>query len=205
MKLVARQRDEELRREYREEVLMYETSMLVFIDETGTDRRNTLRKYGYSLRGKVPQSTKLLVRGERISVIGIMTIHGVIDYQVVHGTSDGDQFLNFIENYLLPCLMPFDGKNPNSVVILDNCAIHHVAQVTELINEVGALVHYLPPYSPDYNPIEWCFSKVKSITASLEQEMEAIGDIELITRTAFATVTDEDCQGWINDCGIYNS
>ena len=100
----------------------------------------------------------MLVRGERLSVIGIMTINGILDFHVVHGTSDGDSFL---ENYLLPCLMPFNGTNPNSIVILDNCAIHHIEPVTNLINSVGAMIHYLPPYSPDYNPIEWCFSKVK--------------------------------------------
>ena len=67
------------------------------------------------------------------------------------------------------------------VVILDNCAIHHVAPVTQLlINEVGAIVHYLPPYSP----IEWCFSKVKE---GIDEEMEATEDIELIARSAFAT------------------
>ena len=67
------------------------------------------------------------------------------------------------------------------------------------------MVHYLPPYSPDYNPIEWCFSKVKRVISTLEQEMEATEDIELIARTAFASVTPEDCQNWISDCGIYNT
>ena len=66
------------------------------------------------------------------------------------------------------------------------------------------MVHYLPPYSPDYNPIEWCFSKVKGVIPSLEKEMELTEDIELIARLAFATVTKEDCQNWIADCGIYN-
>ena len=67
------------------------------------------------------------------------------------------------------------------------------------------MVHYLPPYSPDYNPIEWCFSKVKSDISSLEQLSELTEDIELIAHTAFATVTAEDCQNWIDDCGVYNS
>ena len=100
--------------------------------------------------------------------------------------------------------MPFNGKNPNSIVILDNCSIHHVAPVTELIRSVGAMVHYLPPYSPDYNPIEWCFSKVKHAISSMEQVNELTGDIELIARMAFATVTPEDSQNWITNCEIYN-
>lgn len=64
--------------------------------------------------------------------------------------------------------MPFNGTNPNSTVIMDNCSIHHVEEVTKLINEVGAIVHYLPPYSPDFNPIEWCFSKVKKVAMDVQ-------------------------------------
>ncbi len=55
--------------------------------------------------------------------------------------------------------MPFDGNNPHSVVILDNCSIHHVEGITEMMQEVGALVQFLHPYSPNYNPIEEAFQK----------------------------------------------
>ena len=98
--------------------------MLVFVDETRTDGRDSLRRYGYSLRGKTPRSCKVLVRGERISVIGIMTSTGIPDLHVVRGGVDGDEFLNFLEKHLLP--FPFNGTNENSVVIMDNCSIHHV-------------------------------------------------------------------------------
>ena len=134
--------------------------------------------------GKVPQSYRLLVRGERISVISLMTVNGILDLKVVHSTANGDVFLEFVEKDLLPCLMPYNGSNPKSIVILDNCSIHHVA---DLINSVASMVHYLPPYSPDYNPIEWCFSKVKGVIPSLEKEMQLANDIELIIRMAFAT------------------
>ena len=204
MKIIAKQRDEEIRSTFRSDVSLYKAHMLVFIDEAGSDRRDSLRRYGYNLRGQTPRSFKMLVRGERLSVIGIMTINGILDFHVVNGTSDGDSFLEFVENYLLPCLMPFNGTNPNSIVILDNCAIHHIEPVTNLINSVGAMIHYLPPYSPDYNPIEWCFSKVKRAISSMELEMQITEDIELIVRTAFATVTGDNCESWIKDCGIYN-
>lgn len=68
----------------------------------------------------VPKSYRMLVRGERISIIGIMTTNGILDIYIVHESADGDVFINFIEMCLLPHLMPFDGKNPNSIVILDN-------------------------------------------------------------------------------------
>ena len=58
-------------------------------------------------------------------------------------------------------LPPFDGLNPRSVVIMDNATIHYTPSTVNLFEEVGALVHYLPPYSPDMNPIEEAFSKIK--------------------------------------------
>ena len=67
---------------------------------------------------------------------------------------------DFIQKYL-PHLLPFDGINCHSVVVLDNCSIHHIPEVAAMIEEVGAIVHYLPPYSPNFNPIEEAFSKVK--------------------------------------------
>lgn len=68
--------------------------------------------------------------------------------------------------YLLPHLMPFDGKNLHFVVVLDNSSIHHIMEVTITLQEVGVLVHYLPLYSPDLKHIEEAFSKVKSVVMS---------------------------------------
>lgn len=133
MNFSRQKRDEQLWRVYRNDVTLYEPHMLVFIDETGFDCRNSLRRYGYSFRGKTPQSCHLLVRGEQISVIGIMTVKGILDLKIVRCTANGDVFLEFVEENLLPCLMPFNGSNPNSIVILDNCTIHHVAPVTDLL------------------------------------------------------------------------
>ena len=135
--------------------------MFVFIDETGTDRRNTFRKYAYSMRGKPPRNHTLLVRGERISAIAGISVHGLLDVMTIKGTSDGEIFYNYVQKYLLPHLMPFNGVNPHSVVVLDNCSIHHSPYIYETFHDVGVLVHYLPPYLPDLNPIEETFSKVK--------------------------------------------
>ena len=64
--------------------------------------------------------------------------------------------------------MPFDGTNPHSVVVLDNCSIHHCADVEATLRDIGVLVHYLPPYSPDLNPIEEAFSEVKTKLKRIE-------------------------------------
>lgn len=83
MKMIA---DGALRSSFRSDTSLYKHHMLVFIDETGTDRRDSLRKYGYSLRGSTPKSCKMLIRGERISIIAIMTVSGILDMHIVHGT-----------------------------------------------------------------------------------------------------------------------
>ena len=103
-----------------------------------------------------------------MSAIAIMSLSGMIDVSISTGTTNGDEFYTFVEKVLLPNLQPFNGINPHSVVIMDNCSIHHVPETVSMIEEVGAMVHFLPPYSPDLNPIEEAFSKVKSEIKNLE-------------------------------------
>lgn len=135
------------------DVSLLTSDMLVFVDETGADNRNLVRKYGYSRHGKPLRVHKLLVRGERISAIACLSAAGLLDVKTIKGTTDGDIFYSFIQTHLLPHLMPFNGTNPHSVVILDNCTVHHVPEVIKSIEDSGALLIFLPPYSPDFNPI----------------------------------------------------
>ena len=72
--------------------------------------------------------------------------------------------------------MPFGGKNPHSIVEMDNASIHHnIDGISEVITAAGALLNFLPPYSPDYNPIEEAFSKVKTHIRTCDQELELSG------------------------------
>ena len=192
MQLIALQRDQCLRHDYVRDVSLYQSNFKVFVDETGCDRRDMHRKYGYGLRGKRVKSQQLLVRGERISVIAAITVNGVLCLEVVHGTVTGDIYVDFTQKKLLPCLMNFDGTNDNSVVVMDNCSVHHVQGVASSIKDIGALLHYLPPYSPDFNPIDLLFSKVKSSLKTLEQ-YSAIQDIKTLVLLSFSTITASDC------------
>jgi len=135
-------------------VSIYNPEMLVFLDETGADRRNTLWHYSYSMRGKPTVSHQILIRGDHLPDIAFMSVNGLLDVKVVRGVTNGDNFYSFVEKHLLPCLLPFDGINRYSVVIMDKCSIHHLSSVVKMIEEVGAIVHFLPPYSPDLMPIE---------------------------------------------------
>ena len=123
-----------------------------------------------------------------------MSVSGILDVKTVQGTSNGETFYDFVQTHLLPHLMPYNGVNPHSVVVLDNCAIHHVAEVTAIFEEVGVLLHFLPPYSPDLNPIEEAFSKLKSI---LKTEIEGMTDVEALILSSFITISADDCKGWI--------
>ena len=87
-------------------------------------------------------------------------------HKTIRGTANGEVFYNLVQTHLLPYLLPYNGINPHSVVVLDNCSIHHIAEVVKSINDVGAHVLFLPPYSPDLNPIEELFSKVKTTLRS---------------------------------------
>ena len=171
----------------------------MFIDETGADRRNTPHKYSYNLRGKPAKQETLRVRGEEVSAIACITMEGVLDVKTHKETSTGDIFYDFIQSHLIPHLCPFDGFSSNSVVILDNCSIHHCGEVVTSLRDIGVMVHFLPPYSPDYNPIEEAFSKVKSQLNNLEPY---INDTEAAMLASFATVSVQDCRNWIARCGV---
>ena len=202
LSITALQRDQFLRQKYIYDVAAYNLDMLIFVDETGADIRNTVRKYGYSLRGMPLELPTMLVRGERTTAIAMMSIEGILDVHVTTGTSNGDTFCRFIEKCVLPYLQPFNGINPHSILVMDNCSIHHVQEVVELIEGVGAMLHFLPPYSPDLNPIELTFSKVKTAIKDLELS-ENSSDVETIMLSAFASITQQDCIDWISHTGVY--
>ena len=113
-----------------------------------------------------PQDYSLKLRGKRHSAIGIMTTEGVEDVFITDESVDGEVFLFFVRNHLLPIVQSFDGYNAKSVVVMDNASIHHIDSVVAHINSVGALVRFLPPYSLDFNPIESVFGEVKQYLQS---------------------------------------
>ena len=120
--------------------------MLVFVYESGTDQRNATRHFGYALRGYSPRSFKFSSRGKRLSAIAALTVSKLLCYELHEQNVDGYTFYLFVsQRTLLPTLLPFNGYNPNLVVVMDNCSIHHVPEVIELIRSVGTIVVVLPP------------------------------------------------------------
>ena len=110
--------------------------------------------------------------GRETSAVGVTSAEGILECHIVSGNVNADSFEEFVERSLLPHLMPFNGINPHSIVVLDNCSIHHVDHIVNLIEGLGVLVLFLPPYSPDMMPIEPAFSKVKSFLKANEIALE---------------------------------
>jgi len=103
--------------------------------------------------------------------MAFMSTAGLLDYATMTGGVSGDVFYEFVHK-LLYHLNPFDGYNSQSIVIMNNASIHFVDGIVVMIQQVGAIVIFLPPYSPDFNPIEELFSKVKKTIKWYEKNLQ---------------------------------
>jgi transposase len=165
---------------------------LKFIDESGTNIAMT-RLYGRAPRGQrvvgsVPQNY-----GQNITMLAALSATGVEAVMTVEGATDGDVFRTYVRRVLAPTLSKGD------IVVLDNLGAHKVEGVREVIEARGARLIYLPPYSPDLNPIERCWSKIKTaLRAAKARTREAL---EVAISQALATVTESDARAWFKHCG----
>ena len=201
LQFIPTQRNPNYRAAFMAEVVSYPREMLVWVDETGCDMRDTMRLYGYSLIGQRAICHHTYVRGKRVSTIAALSTNGIIAKDFLQGTCSGEEYFDFLRGSLIPQMLPFDGINPNSILIMDNCSVHHTDEVTGLLQDSGILVLYLPPYSPDFNPIEETFSYVKHYLKEHDSVADAFrGPTELL-KAAFESVTPEYGNAWITDCG----
>ena len=189
--------------EYWYDISMFNTSMLLWIDETGCDLQNALRKYGYGIRGLPPQDHSQKLRGKWYSAIGILSVEGIKDMYIyiAEGSVNGETFLDFVRKCLIPVLALFDGVSPNSIVVMDNASIYHVDSIVEINLSVGALVRFLPPYSPDMNPIEEVFGEVKHYLQANITCLQEISSPRAMILTASNSVTIENCNLYITHSG----
>ena len=179
----------------------YTRDKLVWLDEMGSDSRDAMRQYGYAIRGETPVCHRLQIRGQRISTIAAISSAGVVATEFKLGAVNSDDFYDFIRGSLIPNMHPYDGSASRSVVLMDNCSIHHVEYVTDLLDTAGIKVIFLPPYSPDYNPIELAFSSVKYFLKEHDVVMQAMQDPIPLIKCAFDHISPEMCNSWITCCG----
>ena len=198
---VAIQRSDAMRAKFMAEVSMYDPSMFVWTDESSCDKRNSMRKYGYSVKGIPPVEHRFLVRGTRYSAIPVMSVAGIHELYLAEGNINGDRFSHFIRDYLLSVLQPYNGVNPSSIVIMDNASIHHVDANVRLIENAQSKLIFLPPYSPDLNPLEPVFGKVKTIMKENDQLFQVCSAPRALLTMAFAMISPEDCKEFSRHCG----
>ena len=138
---VAKQRSTNLRAAFAAQIMhCFHRNMLVWVDETGCDRRSHIRRCGYAFRGEAPVCHRSLHRGKRISSIVAMSIDGIVATESHKGSVNAEVFADFIRGSLIPKMRSFDGESPTSVVIMDNCSIHHTALIMELLQDAGIVV-----------------------------------------------------------------
>lgn len=185
----------EKRLAFRNEVERVEPKRLVFVDETGVTTAMT-PTYGRAPRGdRVAASAP--ASWESLTVIAAVGLDGVRAPLAVPGASDGTTFLAYVEGALVPELRPGD------VVVFDNLSSHFTPGVAEAIERAGATVLPLPPYSPDFNPIEEMFSKAKEFLRHVAARSK--GDLYGAIGDALRTVTAQDVLGWFQQAGLCGS
>jgi transposase len=158
----------------------------------GSNRALT-RLYGRAEPGKRAFDHVPGDRGGNVSTIGAIGLEGICTGLSVPGSIDGETMLFFVEELLVPTLKRGD------IVLMDNNPIHKLDEIEDAIEAVGAWVLFLPTYSPDLNPIENCWSKVKSILRSLKPR--TLDDLLEALTEAFASITLHDILSWFHHCG----
>ncbi len=190
--LIAQERDEEQRAAWREEAGGIVPEMFVWVDECGTHTSMTRTRAraprGERAYGKLPRN-----RGKNTTLIASMTLSGMGEAAMAfEGATDKEVFESYVERFLAPTL------EPGQVVVMDRLGAHRSGRVRELIEARGCRLWFLPSYSPDLNPIEEAFSKMKALLKkAAARTKEAL--LEAMTE-ALKTVTHEDVEGWFAHC-----
>jgi transposase len=189
----ASERDEWLRAAWRMTVSeMLELQRLVFVDEMGL-HTSLAPLYGYAPKGERLRLSVPRNRGKNTTLLSSMTIGGMGPSMAVEGATTAEVFETYVKHFLAPSLCP------GQVVVMDNLGAHKPRRIRELIEDRGCELLYLPAYSPDYNPIEEAFSKIKGLlrkigARSRETLIEVVG-------YALSAVSSQDARGYFEHAG----
>jgi len=164
----------------------------IFVDETAVNTAMT-RRYGRAPRGERAHDSAPRNYGTHTSVIGAMGLRGLVATLTVEGAVDAEVFNAYAERVLGPRLGRGD------VVVLDNLTAHRASRIREVAEARGAQVLWLAPYSPDFNPIEQCWSKIKTFLRGAKARTADALDEALAQ--AIGLITKSDIRGWFKHCG----
>jgi len=188
------ERVQKLRSQYWTTIGFVNLKDLVFIDETGVNLSLT-RRYARAKIGKRAYSKCPFNRGKNITLIGALAMSGLVASFTFEGWTNKDAFITYIKEVLVPQLWS------GACVVMDNLPAHKAKEVREAIESVGARVEFLSPYSPDFNPIENCWSKLKEYLRS--QESRTYEELNQAITESIKLVTDKDIIGWFTHCCYY--
>jgi transposase len=153
---------------------------------------NLTRRYAYAPRGQRAIGDALR-NGYTTTMIGAMSSQGPVAAMVIDGAADQAVFMAYVRTVLAPQLRPGD------VVIMDNLAAQHSPAIGQLITSAGAEIMFLPPYSPDLNPMEKMWSKVKAVLRT--RQARGPSALRRAVAQALASVAPNDAAAWFRSCG----
>lgn len=165
---------------------------LVFIDETGITT-HMVRRFARALQGSRAIGRAPAGRYQSLTMVGAITLSGLRALMTIPAATDEAVFLAFVEQVLTPEL------RPGQVVIFDNLSAHKRPAITAAIKRAGCRVMLLPPYTPEWNPIEPCWSKMKEFLRS--RAARTRDTLEAAVVDAMDAVSAHDARGWFRHCG----
>lgn len=189
--LHAQERDTEAnferRREFLKVIATIDLERLLFLDETGITTTMT-RLYGRAPAGQRVHEATPQSHWKVVTLIGALRSSGIVAPMTVEAATDGEVFLAYVENFLCPVLRSED------VVVMDNLSAHKVDGIRQLIETRGARLLYLPPYSPDLNPIEKAWSKIKQILRAIKAR--STETLDQAIDEALHHITADNAKAW---------
>lgn len=180
-----------LRLEYWEKVKHIDPKNLVFLDETGVLLGLT-RTHARSQRGTRAYAVKPFYRGQKVTVIGAISLTQVVALMTIDNSMDSQVFEVFIEKFLVPQLWS------GAVVVMDNLRAHKVDLIKPMIEAVGASILCLSPYSPDFNPIELWWSQLKSLLRRFSPTTTKM--VDTIIAVALDLMNPQHLKNWFTNC-----
>jgi transposase len=161
IKRISRTQNQELRTLYKQRMRRYPAEDVIHLDESIFNEATGWRYRGYGPIGDEARYSDDIRRGKTWSICAVLTVDGLLCKEIRKGYFKAEDFLAFIEDTLIPAMQAKYQGRP-VVVVMDNCSSHINRRVEELLEEAGHLLQYLPPYSPDFNPIELVWSVLKA-------------------------------------------
>ena len=181
----------EQRKEWSKTISEFDENSLVYLDESGVNTDMT-RIYGRSLGGTRCIDHAPLNTPKNTTILSSVRLNGKTAYTTYSGGTTKEKFVDYHENVLIPTLKDGD------VLIMDNMRSQHVKEVAETVSKSNKnlTILYLPPYSPDFNPIEMMWSKIKAILRKLK--IRDNEKLPLAVKYAFNCISVSDCLGWFS-------